>query len=481
MRRSEKDFQLRRDKAHAVEVGSLAAEFVKGLGGLPADSRSRVETLTAEYRNAFDAFAAATLELDRLVGETMAARAAEAGRLSTEIVAAERQFLTEKMEDIDASLHRTADVGIGLSLGAAVLGILFAWGTSSGITGPVRGMTSVMTRLAGGDTSVAVPSLANRDEIGEMARAVQVFKDNALRVKRMTEEAEEQKKQAEIDKKKAMIAMADAFEANVKDVVDAVASAATELQSTAGSMSAISEEASRQATAVAAASEQASANVQTVSVSAEELSASISEIARQVTQAAKVSGGAVDEAKHTNEIVQGLALAADRIGEVVSLINDIAAQTNLLALNATIEAARAGEAGKGFAVVANEVKSLANQTGKATEEISQQILAVQGSTRDAVGAIRSIGETISLISEISSTIASAVEEQGAATREIARNVDQAADGTQDVSRNISGVTQAAGEAGEAASQVLGAASELSHQSEKLRKEVDRFIASVRGA
>ncbi len=277
------------------------------------------------------------------------------------------------------------------------------------------------------------------------------------------------------------VRIADTFEANVKGVVDAVTASATQLQSTAQSMTATAEETNRQASSVAAASEQASANVQTVASASEELSSSISEIARQVAESSQMSNDAADQARKTNTQVESLAAAAQKIGEVVNLISDIAEQTNLLALNATIEAARAGEAGKGFAVVASEVKSLASQTAKATEEIEGQIGSIQTATTDAVSAIREIGTTIESLSEISSTIASATEQQGAATQEIAGSVQQAATGTSEVSDNIAGVTQAASEAGASASQVLDAANGLTQQSDNLRAEVDRFLTEVRAA
>jgi methyl-accepting chemotaxis protein len=275
--------------------------------------------------------------------------------------------------------------------------------------------------------------------------------------------------------------IADDFEQSVKGVVDAVASAATELQASSQSMSATAEETSRQSTTVAAASEEATANVQTVASAAEELSASVMEISRQVTKSVQIAGAAVEEAKKTDTTVQGLATAAQKIGDVVKLISDIAGQTNLLALNATIEAARAGEAGKGFAVVASEVKNLANQTARATDEITSQIGAIQTATHDAVEAIRSIATTIAEMNQISTAISAAVEEQGATTKEIARNVAQAATGSANVAETISGVSRAASETGSSAGQVLNAAGELSVQAERLRREVDNFLGSVRSA
>jgi len=275
------------------------------------------------------------------------------------------------------------------------------------------------------------------------------------------------------------VEMADNFESNVKTVVESVASASTEMEMSARTLSATAEEGSSQSTAVAAASEEASTNVQTVAAAAEQLAQSVEEVGRQVQQSSTIASNAVSEAQKTNEEVEGLATAAEKIGEVVGLINDIASQTNLLALNATIEAARAGDAGKGFAVVATEIKSLADQTATATEDISSQISAIQNATENAVKAIKGISGTIGELSEISSAIASAVEEQSAATREIAQSVEQAAAGTADVSQNITGVTSGAQQTGDASAQVLEAASELSKQAEALRSQVDGFLVEVR--
>jgi len=359
----------------------------------------------------------------------------------------------------------------------AIAGTLFA----RTLTTPISGMVASMGSLAEGNLQAEIPARDRADEIGEMSKAVQVFKDSAIRTKKLEEEAEEQKKRAEEEKRAMMHKMADDFEDSVGGVVQTVSSAATQMNSTAQSMASIAEETSAQATTVAAASEQATANVQTVAAAAEELSNSISEISRQVAESSTVAKDAVDRATRSHDMIQGLVQASQQIGEVIQLINDIADQTNLLALNATIEAARAGDAGKGFAVVASEVKSLANQTAKATEQISQQINAVQGSTEESATTIEQVVEVIGKMDEIASAIAAAVEEQGAATQEIARNVEQAAIGTQDVSSNIQGVTQAAGEAGAASSQVLETSKELSKNATNLKVEMDKFLDQIRSA
>jgi len=350
-----------------------------------------------------------------------------------------------------------------------------------GITRPISSMTDAMGALAQGDTSIAVEGAGRGDEIGEMSRAVQVFKDNAIEKEKMEAEQAERARQAETEKRETMNKLADSFEGSVGGVIDTVSSSTTEMRASAESMTTTAESASQQATAVAAASEEATVNVQTVAAAAEEMSNSVTEISRQVTRSTEISGRAVEEAEKTNATVEGLSEAAQKVGEVVQLISDIAEKTNLLALNATIESARAGEAGKGFAVVANEVKSLAEQTSKATEEIGAQITAIQSETGNAVEAIKGIGTTIGEISEIATGISAAVEEQSAATQEIARNCQEAAKGTGEVSGTITQVNQAANDTGAAAGEVLSAATELSSMSEGLRKTVDEFLQTVRAA
>ena len=434
-----------------------------------------------DYEASFAKSASETFEMDALVNKTMADMASTMATELGEIRKSQLANLKAVGSRADGVLATSSMLTLVLSLGALALGLVLAWVIGRGISSPVTLMTNAMQKLAAGDKSVAVPAQGRKDEIGRMAGAVEVFKQNMIEADRLRAEQEQAKARAETDKRAAMNKMADEFESSVKGIVQMVSSASTELQTTAQSMSATAEETQRQSTAVAAASEQASTNVQTVATAAEELSASIGEIGRQVAESATIAGQAVEDAGRTNAQVQALADAAAKIGDVVKLINDIAGQTNLLALNATIEAARAGEAGKGFAVVASEVKSLATQTAKATEDIANQIKAIQGATSDSVQAIQSIGQTIGRINEIATTIASAVEEQGAATKEIARNVQQASSGTNEVSANIAGVTRAATDTGAAANQVLGAAGELSKQSESLQTKVDAFIGRIRTA
>ncbi len=367
--------------------------------------------------------------------------------------------------------------------GAAVLlGLMIAFLIARGIIKPLSGLTSGMKELAGGNFAVALPGLDRKDEVGDMAQAVETFKLKAEEKAREEAEAKAAQDQIAAKQRKAdMIRLADGFESAVGEIVQTVSSASTELEASAGTLTSTAARAQELTTMVAAASEEASTNVQSVASATEEMASSVNEISRQVQESARMAGEAVDQARKTNDRVSELSKAAARIGDVVELINTIAGQTNLLALNATIEAARAGEAGRGFAVVASEVKALAEQTAKATGEIGQQIGSIQAATQESVGAIKEISGTIERLSEISSTIAAAVEEQGAATQEISRNVQQAAHGTQQVSSNITDVQRGASETGSASSQVLSSAQSLSTESNRLKLEVDRFLNSVRAA
>ena len=401
------------------------------------------------------------------------------GKIAAITVPLKAEFANSRDITNDTIQHTTVlqEILAGVAL---VFAVIFAMVIARGIARPLTLMAGVMTRLAGGDKSVMVPARDNRDEIGDMARAVELFKDNAIKGETLAAEQDAER----VVKEARALRLADlvrGFEVQVSGMVGQLSSSSTELEATAQSMATTAQQTNQQATNVAAAAEEASAGVQTAAAAAEQLTASIAEISRQVTQAAQVSDRAVSDATRTDQIVRALAEGAQKIGDVVGLISSIAGQTNLLALNATIEAARAGDAGKGFAVVASEVKSLANQTAKATDEIGGQIAHIQATTQEAVAAIHGIAITIGEVSSIATAIAAAVEEQGAATAEIARNVQQTAGSTQDVTSNIAGVSVAANSTGAAAGQVLSAAGDLSRQAELLTREVGQFVAGVKAA
>jgi methyl-accepting chemotaxis protein len=376
---------------------------------------------------------------------------------------------------------RTLMLNAFLMAFSLALASLTLWMVISRVVRSLGQITAAMGKIAGGETSVVVPCTTRRDEMGSMARALLVFKENAVKVLGMQAEREALEKTAREERAAAMAQLADQFEGAVGEIVETVSSASTQLEASAGTLSTTAERAQELTTMVAAASEEASTNVQSVASASEEMASSVNEIGRQVQESARIAGEAVAQARKTHHRVNELSEASRRIGDVVELINTVASQTNLLALNATIEAARAGEAGRGFAVVATEVKALAEQTAKATEEIRRQISDIQNATQDSVSAIEEIGVTIGRISEISSTIASAVEEQGAATQEVARNVQQAAQGTQQVASNITDVQRGADATGAASSQVLTFAQSLSQESSRLKSEVGRFLEMVRAA
>jgi methyl-accepting chemotaxis protein len=369
---------------------------------------------------------------------------------------------------------------IGASVGLLLAFAILGWIAFGQIARPLWRMTLEMTKLAGGDLDISIVGAGRTDEVGGLAKSLAVFKENAMTARRLEAEQREEQIRKEA-RQRAIEGYIATFDVQVSEALQTLTAASAEMHATAGSMTATAEETSRQATAVANASDVASANVQTVAVATEELHASISEISRQVAQASETANLAVAETDRTNKTVEGLAEAAQKIGEVISLIQNIASQTNLLALNATIEAARAGESGKGFAVVATEVKALATQTAKATEDISAQIAAIQEETGNAVTAIKTIGTTIAQMNEIATAIAAAVEQQSAATRDIAQNIQEVSKGTTEVSSNVGSVNEAANETGAAASEVLTAANDLSHQSEKLRADVSTFLNLIRAA
>jgi methyl-accepting chemotaxis protein len=385
------------------------------------------------------------------------------------------------VNDIDATFWRMAQTASAVIVGLLLLSTAIAWLITRSVVRPLSGLKARMATLSTGELDAAVADTDRPDEIGEMARTVQVFKEAMIETARLRAEQQEAERLQSQRRQSDMNKLADQFESAVGQIIATVSTASTQLEASASTLSKNSEQAQTVTNKAAAASANASTNVRSVAAASEEMASSVHEISRQVQISAKIAGDAVDQAQKTDVRMNQLSQAAGRIGAVVELINTIAGQTNLLALNATIEAARAGDAGRGFAVVAAEVKALAEQTAKATDEISQQINDIQSATQDSVAAIKEIGTTIGRISEISSTIATAVQGQGAATQEISRNVQRAAAGTAEVASNITDVQRGASETGSASSQVFAAAQSLSHESNRLKLEVGKFIGTVRAA
>jgi methyl-accepting chemotaxis protein len=469
-----------------TNVGKARADIAAlddaGLPSKLAALLAPVKAGVAKYADAFETASAGLLLGDELYYNAVTPLTKSAVE-KTEAVKAEIEGVFSKTTaEANSRIASTVSMQEVVAVLAVLLGFAVAFLIARGIINPLAGLTSAMKELAEGNFGVRLPGLDRKDEVGDMAQAVEGFKVKAADKAR--EEAEAKGRQDQIaarQRKAEMQRLADSFEAAVGEIVEAVSSASTELEASASTLTTTAERAQQVTTMVAAASEEASTNVQSVASATEEMASSVTEISRQVQDSARMANEAVDQARRTNDRVGELSKAAARIGDVVELINTIAGQTNLLALNATIEAARAGEAGRGFAVVASEVKALAEQTAKATGEIGQQITGIQAATQESVGAIKAISGTIEKLAEISSTIAAAVEEQGAATQEISRNVQQAAQGTQQVSSNITDVQRGASETGSASSQVLSAAQSLSGDSNRLKLEVGRFLNSVRAA
>jgi methyl-accepting chemotaxis protein len=481
MRRHEKNFFARSDAKYLDEMKTAAQDFERRLAAsrLPEAQKSVVKDKLAAYQRDFFAAATATQESAQAVA-VLSKTYADAEPL---IAAMDRRIAdvaAASKAEAAAIVQHTAEIMLWSIVLVVLVVALLAWFVSRGVARILVGMARLMERLANGDLAIEVSGSERKDAIGTLARSLEVFRANAETARRL--EAEQQAEHARKEKRQQTIDdLIRAFNSAVETMLRSLAASATDMHSTSGQMSATAEETSRQAGVVAAASEEASTNVQTVAAAAEELTSTVSEITRQVTQSATIAGKAVEEAEQTNVIVQSLAAAAEKIGDVVRLIQDIASQTNLLALNATIEAARAGEAGRGFAVVASEVKALATQTSKATEDISSQIAAIQEASGQAVTAIQNIGRTIAEVSEIATAIAGAVEEQGTATKEISRNTVEAARGTEQVSANIAGVNEAAGATSEAATRVRTASDQLSGETARLRDTVEGFLGDIRAA
>lgn len=478
MRRHEKDFMLRGDEKYGDELTKRVGEFLIELAKaeLPDDAKAEIKKLIDSYKTSFLAFMAGQSTLteeaedlaqiyDRLRPNLEAVRSAAGKRL-------------DAVRDELLVVQRYVVWSIGITV---VIMIAVAFWFGRRLTAPLTRMVQAMEHLASGDLDRPIEQIDRRDEIGKISASLSVFHHKLLENRQLTDARVQAKHDAEAQRKQAMHEIADRFEAAVGSIVNAVTAASSEIELAADGLTRTAEGTNALSANVAAASGQSSASVQTAAAACEEMVSSVGDVGRRVTQSHQVALAAVEQANRTNLQIEALSQTADRIGEVVRMISEVAGQTNLLALNATIEAARAGEAGRGFAVVASEVKALASQTAKATDEISRQVTQIQSATKQSVDAIKEIGGTIESMAEIASSIASSVEVQGVAAQEIARNVQQAALGASEVSTSVEDVRRGASETGAAAGQVHGAALALLDESKRLGSEVEQFLATVRAA